>query len=132
MQKRKKGNNPPNKRKHHAHPQKHHTRHRPRILSVPQRRRPIRCHLLQRRVLSHARNPHTLSSNNVRIRQCTCQRRSARHQRARFPRAFYSARLGALGPEEVEEEGGPKDGGDVDADEDVEGGDANVGVVVGV
>lgn len=33
-------------------------------------------------------------------------------------------------PEQVEEEGTTEDGGDVNADEDVEGGDANVVVVV--
>jgi hypothetical protein len=38
----------------------------------------------------------------------------------------------ALGPEQVEEEGGSEDGGDVDADEDVEGGDADEVVVVNI
>lgn len=38
----------------------------------------------------------------------------------------------ALRPEEVEEEGGAEDGGDVDAVEDVEGGDADEVVVVHV
>lgn len=33
-------------------------------------------------------------------------------------------------PEQVEEEGAAEDGGNVDADEDVEGGDADVVVVV--
>jgi hypothetical protein len=38
----------------------------------------------------------------------------------------------ALGPEQVEEEGGSEDGGDVDADEDVEGGDSDEVVVVNI
>jgi hypothetical protein len=38
----------------------------------------------------------------------------------------------ALGPEQVEEEGGPEDSGDIDANEDVEGGDADEVVVVNI
>lgn len=67
---------------------------------------------------------------DVRVREGTCQGEQAGKDAAEFPGDDYAARLAALGPEEVEEEGAAEDGGDVDADEDVVGCDADEVVVV--
>lgn len=62
--------------------------------------------------------------------QCARQCQQARKHRAYPPSEFDSAGLDTLRPEEVEEESGSEDCGDVDADEDVEGGYADEIVVV--
>jgi hypothetical protein len=65
---------------------------------------------------------------------CVCQRASqsqhASYDGANLPRDLDTARLMTFRPEEVEKEGAAKDRGDVDTDEDVEGGDADVIVIV--
>lgn len=125
-------NNPPDKRKHRAQPQKHHTRNRPPIFPVLQPTPPVHVQIPLCRRLVHTRHIRALTRNQVRICQRTRKRKHTRQHTTNSPRNLHSSRFRALRPEQVEEKRAAKDGGDVDPDKDVERCDADKRIVVHV
>jgi hypothetical protein len=83
-----------------------------------------------RRPRIHTSHIRRVCSEYNSKRQGRGQREYASEDGADAPCEFDGGRFEAFGPEEVEEEGCAEDGGDVDAVEDVVGGDADEIVVV--
>lgn len=118
-------------RRHKARPEEAHRRNAPRIMLIHQR-------LIGLDLAKPRRDLRRIWARDMRRvggeDDCAAQRGAEGEQdgedAADLPGELDAAGLVALGPEEVEEEGGPEDGGDVDADEDVVGEDADE-VVVG-
>lgn len=100
------------------------------VVPIPQRAATVFCQqpFCSRRV--RATHICALSCENNCIRQRRTQSERACQHGTDAPGELYSCGLASLGPEEVEEEGRSKDSGDVNADEDVVRGDANIVVVV--
>lgn len=120
----------PRERSHHAYPQENDTRDRATILAVPQRAPTVLDEQPSRGPRICARNVGGLGGNDVRVGEGGGERKHAGEDGADAPGELDGGRLAAFGPEEIEEEGGAEDGGDVDADEDVVRGDADEVVVV--
>lgn len=115
----------------HPDPQENHTRHRTRILPIHER-------IIPAELFNESIPRRGVDVDEVRgagreddgVSERAGQREQNREHGADAPGEFHGGGLGAFGPEEVEEEGGAEDGGHVDADEDVVGGDADEVVVV--
>lgn len=120
----------PSKRRDHARPQEHHARNRPPVVSIPHRTAAILPEQPLCRVGIRARHVRALGRQNHRVCQRSGEREKAGQYGADAPCEFHGGCLMSLGPEEVEEEGGAEDGGDVDAHEDIVRGNADEVVVV--
>ncbi len=127
--KRREKMNLPRHTRHPANPQKHQTRHSSGIMPIHDRRsqlparnrRGVRA--LRRDLRPTSRQDHR-KSNSVRETHC------CHDDGGNAPGPADVEGFPAVGEEEVEEKRGAEDGGDADADEDVEGGDAHEVVVV--
>lgn len=117
-------------RRGQSKPNEHHSRDCPPIMSVLQRAAAIQPQQCLRLIGIHARDVRLVRRRDDREGQRGREHHDASEDAADFPRQTHGAGFVAFGPEEVEEEGCAEDGGDVYADEDVEGGDADVVVVV--
>jgi hypothetical protein len=120
----------PHECKHHSRPQEDDTGNRSSIASVFQWAASVFCEALLSIFRTHTCHKRTPGRHDI----CVCQHASQSHHAsddgANLPRDFDTARLATFRPEEVEEEGAAEDRGDIDTNEDVEGGDADEIIIV--
>lgn len=120
----------PRERGNHARPQEYHAGDRAPVVAVAHRAAAVLAQQAPRVRRIGAAHVGGLGGHDDGVGEGAREGEEAGEHGADAPGELDGLGLMPFGPEEVEEEGGAEDGGDVDADEDVVRGDADEVVVV--